>query len=90
MEQEQEIERAVVDRIVEGHAVLLVGEAETEHTVAAADLPDGAGEGAWLLLDAGSFEVVGVDVEGEQAKRAELSARMEGLRRRRSGGRFGR
>lgn len=86
----EEIERAVVDRIVDGRAVLLVGEDEAEHVVAAADLPDGAGEGAWLLLDAASLGVVGVDDEGEQAKRADLSARMDRLRRRRSGGRFGR
>lgn len=84
------IERAVVDRIVDGQAVLLVGESETEHHVEASSLPDGATEGAWLLVSAGSWEIVGVDEAGAAAKRNELSGRMEKLRRQRSRGRFNR
>lgn len=82
--------RAVVDRIVDGVAVLLVGPDEHEHELPAADLPAGAGEGAWLLVTgAGAgLRVVGVDEPGETEHRARTEQRMARLRRDRGGGRF--
>lgn len=87
---EEGTERAVVDRIVDGQAVLLVGERETEHHVEAASLPEGVGEGGWLILSAASWTIVGVDETGAEEKREELSGRMAQLRRQRSRGRFNR
>jgi hypothetical protein len=81
--------RAVVDRIVEGLAILLVGDEEVEHHVPVERLPEGVGEGAWLnanVTDEG-VEIVGVDEEGER-QREQLQERIERLRKR--GGRFGR
>lgn len=82
--------RAVVDRIVEGHAVLLVGPDEREHHLPAEELPDGAGEGSWLRV-AGSgadLRVVGPDPQGEAGRRADNAERVARLRRTRRGGRF--
>lgn len=41
---------AVIDRVVEGLAVILVGDAETETHIPIADLPAGAGEGTRLTI----------------------------------------
>ncbi len=43
-------EEAVIDRIVAGMAVLLVGEAEREVHCPAGELPAGAREGDWLRV----------------------------------------
>lgn len=53
------MEKAVIDRIVDGkHAVLLVGDEETEQIVPLNNLPDGVKEGIWLIVnDNGSFEI---------------------------------
>lgn len=90
MDEHEGIERAIVDRIVDGQAVLLVGDQEAEHHVDASGLPDGAREGSWLLVRVPEWTIVGVDEAGAGEKRRELSARMEELRRRRAGGRFSR
>lgn len=85
-----DVHRAVVDRVVDGVAVLLVEPDEREHHLPADGLPDGAGEGAWLLV-AGSgpdLHVVGRDVEGEEARRADAEGRIARLRRTRGSGRF--
>lgn len=83
--------RAVVDRIVEGQALLLVEPGGEEHRLAADLLPDEAGEGSWVLVTgAGAgLTVVGTDPEGEQARRDDMDERMARLRRTRRGGRFG-
>lgn len=45
------MQKAVIDRIVDGkHAVLLVGEDETERVLPVENLPDGAREGIWVIL----------------------------------------
>jgi hypothetical protein len=80
---------AVIDRIVEGKAVLLVGEDEAEELVPVQALPPGAGEGSWLLVRPGPpVAVVGADPEAEARQRRRIDERMERLRGRR-GGRFG-
>lgn len=86
----EETRRAVVDRIVEGLAVLLVEPDEQEHRLPADRLPPGAGEGAWLLVagEGSSLRVVGHDTAGEAERRARNEERLARLRRTRRGGRF--
>jgi hypothetical protein len=75
-------DRAVVDRVIDDRAVLLVGPGHTEVHVPAADLPEDVGEGTWVVLDLQLQPplVLGPDpvLNGERA--AELSRRLEALR----------
>ena len=83
---------AVVDRITEGSAVLLVGDEEAEATVPAGELPDGAREGAWLRVRRGSggtITVVEIDHEGTARQRSAMQGRLDKLQQERGGGRFG-
>jgi hypothetical protein len=84
-----EIESAVVDRIVDDVAVLLVGEDESEVTVPRTSLPKDVDEGSWLLIRRSGvgLTVVGMDPAGEERQRERMARRMERLRRQR-GGRF--
>lgn len=86
-------DRAVIDRIVDGHtAVLLVGGEETELLLPVDALPEGAAHGTWVVLDMSTDPptVVGIDEQLTQRRFDELSARLETIRRERRGGRFGR
>jgi hypothetical protein len=83
------VSHAVVDRIVEDQAVLLVGEEEAEELVPVTELPPGAGEGSWLLVRPGPpVAVVGADPEAEARQRHRIEERMERVRGR-GAGRFG-
>jgi hypothetical protein len=85
-------DRAVIDRIVDGvAAVLLVGPAEAEVHLPADQLPDEAMEGDWVIVDHDTDppSVTGVDFELTAARRDDLEQRMDRIRRERSGGRFG-
>jgi hypothetical protein len=83
-----ETSSAVVDRIVDGQAVLLVGEEETELVVPAGALPDGVGEGDWVLVRPGAEPVVTGRAPAE-VDPSDLKDRMSRLRQDRRGGRFG-
>jgi hypothetical protein len=75
---------AVVDRIEDGQrAVLLVGEDEVEVHVDVSLLPEGTREGDWLRIG------LTPDPELTAARRADVEARLERIRRTRGGGRFG-
>lgn len=75
-------EKAVVDRIVDGHtAVLLVGEDEREMLVSVDDLPDGAREGAWLRV-MGDPPRLELDLEETARVRERIAGKLELLRRR--------
>lgn len=91
MPAEADNRRAVVDRIVDDQAVLLIEPDDAEHHLPADRLPDGAGEGAWLLvtLSGADVTVLGTDPAGEAARRRDVEERVEQLRRTRRGGRFG-
>lgn len=73
---------AVLDRIEDGVAVLLVGPGEVEVQLPAALLPAGARDGDW-------FRLLVPDAELTARRRDELGARLEAIRRDRRGGRFG-
>lgn len=84
-------DRAVVDRIVDGvTAVLLVGPDEIELHVPVGELPPGAAEGVWLLVDHDSDPPTAVAVDRELTDRraGDLGGRLDRIRKERSGGRF--
>lgn len=82
---------AVVDRVTEGLAVLLVGDDEIEHHVPAADLPDGAGEGSWLTItvEAGAVTTMALDGDRTAAARDRIESKLDRIRRDQGGSRFG-
>ena len=61
------MEKAVVDRIVDGKiAVILVGDDQREHHHPADELPEGAREGTWLRVQVESGSVVAMEVDQEE------------------------
>ncbi len=66
--------KAVIDRIVDGVAVMLLGEDEHKVEIPVALLPEGAREGSWLKV---SLEL---DQEGEMQQREKISNLLEKLR----------
>ena len=86
-------DRAVIDRVVDGvTAVLLIGPDETEKHVPVDDLPEGAAEGDWLILDVDQdpFQIVGIDTELTDARRAAINEKLDRIRHRQTGNRFNR
>jgi hypothetical protein len=84
-------DRAVIDRMVDGTtAVLLIGPEETEKHVAVDDLPEGTVEGDWLILDVDQdpFQIVGLDTELTEARRAAIHEKLDRIRQRQTGDRF--
>lgn len=75
--------------MVGGLAVVLVGDDEAEYELAAASLPEGAGESSWLRVrrDGSALVVLGRDEAGEDEHRRQVQDRLGALRQRR-GGRF--
>jgi hypothetical protein len=75
-------DHALVDRIDEDTAVLLVGPGHTELHVPAADLPDGVAAGTWVRLDLQLQPplVLGVDPELTGERAAALARRVDALR----------
>lgn len=76
------MEKAVVDRIEEGQAVILVGEAEDEVVLPVAELPGGTGEGVWLRIERDGERVVQVQLDPEETERASerIRQKLERLR----------
>ena len=66
--------KAVVDRIEEGIAVVLLGDKEVKIEVALAELPSGTKEGSWLKV---GFEL---DPEGEKRQREKIGRLLEKLK----------
>lgn len=79
-------QKAVIDRIEDGeHAVLLVGDEETEYVVPAAQLPEDAQPGMWLRVqieDGVIVEVVVDQAETEQMARG-IAGKLARVRRKR-------
>jgi hypothetical protein len=65
-------DRAVVDRISDDAAVLLAGPGRTPLHLGVAELPDGAEEGTWVVLDLQCTPplVIGVDHAMTEARRS--------------------
>ena len=84
-------DRAAIDRIDHGQAVLLIGPQENEAHVPVELLPADAQPGDWLVVHAGpqGIEIAGIDAALTQRRRANVSQRMASLRQQRRGGRFG-
>ena len=79
------MEKAVLDRIVDGkHAVLLVGEIETEKIISSSDLPEGAVEGTWLQVEFNEEELVYIEIDKEETEKRQvrIKGKMELLRER--------
>lgn len=89
-ERSDAMQRAVIDRITDGWAVLLVGDREQERRIRESDLPDGAEEGSIVQVRVSGLkvEVVGVDAGATDEKRAEMKDRLSRLKKSRSSGRF--
>lgn len=83
-------ERAVIDRITDDWAVLLIGDEEQERRVKADELPDGAREGSIVNVRVSGLrvEVLEVDDAATKEKRSEMKDRLGRLKRTRSTGRF--
>jgi hypothetical protein len=75
-------DRAVIERVDDDTAVLLVGPGHTEVHVPAADLPDDVGEGTWVVLDLQLQPplVLGPDPELTGERAAALARRLDALR----------
>ena len=79
------LEQAVVDRIVDGaHAVLLVGEGETERIVPAGLLPPGTREGMWLKVrfDGDDLVYAEIDAAATEAAKERIAEKLKQLRAR--------
>ena len=79
------MEKAVVDRIVDGKtAVILVGEDERQHVYPADKLPEGAKEGTWLtvVVERGEIASMEVDQDETDAVRRRIQDKMDRLRAR--------
>ena len=89
-ENADDVQRAVIDRITDGWAVLLVGDREQERRVRVDDLPDGAEEGSIVQVRVSGLkvEVVGVQDGATEKKRSEVKDRLSRLKKSRSTGRF--
>lgn len=76
----------MLDRIVDGaHAVLLVGEAETEVVVPAALLPDGVKPGDWLRVERaadGTIASMTVDADETASMQQRIADKLAILRQR--------
>ena len=66
--------KAVVDKIEEGIAIVLLGDKEVKLEVALVDLPIGTKEGSWLKV---GFEL---DPEGEKRQRDKIGGLLEKLK----------
>lgn len=79
------MEKAVIDRIVDGkHAILLVGENEKEVVVPLEALPDGAKEGAWVkvVLKDGTAKKIEIDSAETAFKEINIEGKIQRLRKR--------
>ncbi len=66
--------KAVIDRIENDLAILLVGDQEIQVDIPVSLLPDGAKEGSWLTID------MKLDLDAEQQQRKKISGMLERLK----------
>jgi hypothetical protein len=84
-------QQAVVDRVVDGIAVLLVGAGEREVALPAERLPAGVGAGdvVSVRVDGPDVAILRGDQPATERRSAEVAARLQRIREERSGRRFG-
>jgi hypothetical protein len=85
------MEKAVIDRIVDGHkAVLLVGVQETEYILPIQRLPAGLKEGDWLRVEMKAGEIVRLQADQDETEivRQRIQAKMAKLRQKSNNSRF--
>lgn len=84
------VEKAVLDRVVDGaHAVLLVGDDETEAIVPVALLPDETKPGDWLQVtrdESGAIVALTPDPGETASMRQRIADKLAKLRQRGCGG----
>jgi hypothetical protein len=79
------VEKAVVDRIVDGkHAVLLVGDQEIEKVIPSSKLPDEITEGTWIRVEFNGNDLVAIEADQEETSKTKerIKSKMELLRQR--------
>ncbi|GAJ99748.1 DUF3006 domain-containing protein [Geomicrobium sp. JCM 19055] len=76
-------ERAVLDRIEDGIAVLLVGKNEQEYHVKENELPQGASDGVVLDVQITNDQIVDIAINHEETadQKARISAKMNQLKK---------
>ena len=79
------MERAVIDRVEEGQAVLLVGNDERQLIVPLSALPQGAAPGQWLRVEIEGSRLRSATLDPEQTARRQswLRQRLDRLLHRR-------
>ncbi|MBU9712136.1 DUF3006 domain-containing protein [Evansella tamaricis] len=78
-------EKAVIDRIVEDKAVLLVGDEEKELIIQKSHLPEEAMAGTWIkvtMSDNGEFQSAVIDHMETNETKERIRGKMELLRKR--------
>jgi len=71
---------AVIDRISDGTAVLLIGKEEAQASLPLSELPEGAGEGTWLDI---SFSINSKLTDDQYRKNRDL---LDKIKHKKSGG----
>ena len=74
--------RAVVDRIEDENAILLVGDEQDRLIVPISDLPAGAKEGSWLEVDFADDRILSatLDLAATEAARQRIAEKLAKLR----------
>ncbi len=77
------MEQAVIDRIENGIAVVLIGEAERQVNVPRKQLPKGAREGHWLKVEMAGDQIIRIELDPEAtaAARKRIEEKLDRLRR---------
>jgi hypothetical protein len=79
------VEKAVVDRIVDGkYAVLLVGDQEIEKMIPSSKLPEGVTEGTWIRVEFNGDDLLSLEADNEETSKTNkrIKSKMELLRQR--------
>ena len=78
------MEKAVIDRVEDGTAVLLVGDEERELLVPVTLLPSGARPGSWLRVKLDGERVVRIELDeaATESRRTRIQGKMDRLLRR--------
>lgn len=81
---------AVLDRIEEGKATILVESIGKEYVIEATSLPKDASEGMWLVveIDAEQIIVLDVNLEKTAVQKQQIGEQMERIRKKSRGSKF--